>query len=43
MENSPRTNEPHAYQAIGTPGWRTCALCGAGANATIHRKKDQKD
>jgi hypothetical protein len=36
MNNTDR-NQPHTYKATGTPKWRTCALCGQGANATVHR------
>lgn len=32
---------PHSYQSMDVPNWRTCALCGAGANAKIHRKAPQ--
>lgn len=28
---------PHRYVRPATPGWRTCTLCGIGANAEIHR------
>lgn len=28
---------PHAYVPEGTPGWRTCKVCGIGANGSIHR------
>lgn len=31
---------PHAYVSQEVPHWRTCALCGAGANAKIHRLVD---
>ena len=27
---------PHQYQAERS-GWRTCAICGRGANAAIHK------
>jgi hypothetical protein len=29
---------PHAYVPSGVPRWRTCQLCGIGANASIHRQ-----
>lgn len=29
--------ERHAYVPQGVPTWRTCKLCGRGANAAIHR------
>lgn len=37
--NTTYTNstEPHLYVSQGVPGWRTCALCGVGANAGIHK------
>lgn len=38
-----RTYEPHAYIPQGVPGWRTCDLCGAGANARIHRTNRTTD
>lgn len=28
---------PHAYVAPSVPQWRTCAVCGVGANASVHR------
>lgn len=31
------TNEPHQYVAEGPSQWRTCAVCGRGANAGIHK------
>ena len=34
------TNEatkPHAYVREGVGRWRTCAVCGRGANAQIHK------
>lgn len=34
---------PHPYKAIGVPHWRTCAVCGAGANARIHRQPTQDE
>ena len=42
--NSER-NQPHQYQ--GHPGgagagWRTCQVCGRGANAQIHKKEAGK-
>jgi hypothetical protein len=27
----------HAYQPTGVPSWRTCAVCGHGANSAIHK------
>ena len=33
--SDPRTM-PHAYVSQGM-NWRTCAVCGRGANARIHR------
>lgn len=29
---------PHRYVRPDVPRWRTCALCGIGANAEIHRE-----
>lgn len=28
---------PHRYVATAVSTWRTCALCGRGANAAIHK------
>lgn len=28
---------PHRYVPTGVPQWRTCKLCGIGANARIHK------
>ena len=32
-----RPTAPHRYVPTGAARWRTCALCGVGANASIHR------
>jgi hypothetical protein len=40
MESNERTEistEKHAYVSQEVPTWRTCAMCGCGANAKIHR------
>ena len=29
--------QPHAYVGWPNSRWRTCQVCGIGANATIHR------
>lgn len=36
-DNSGCVCEPHAYVAPAVSRWRTCALCGQGANGSIHR------
>jgi hypothetical protein len=35
-----QATEPHAY-VPERGGWRTCAICGQGANASIHRKRKE--
>ncbi len=32
-----RKTTPHAYVAPAVRQWRTCAYCGIGANAKVHR------
>ncbi len=34
---TPEVLRPHAYVSQGVPTWRTCAACGLGANARIHK------
>jgi hypothetical protein len=36
-------NQPHVYIPLGVPTWRTCALCGRGANARVHRNVAVED
>jgi 2'-5' RNA ligase len=31
--------KPHAYVPQGVGTWRTCAVCGLGANSSVHRKQ----
>ena len=30
--------DQHPYESLGVGKWRTCKVCGQGANATIHRE-----
>lgn len=34
---------PHAYVSTGVSHWRTCAVCGQGANAQVHRAAPASD